>query len=161
MKIIYDNVSSEYIYPLSKKDITLLKECVPLGVIERIKSIRFGCNNKTTQEGRLIQYGHYYDIRINFCLNNMRSLILSEGKKYLDQIKYFGGIVDLSKRHIIWKLDNAKKYMLFLVFHELGHIIYCDTFLNGKMESRSSSAEEHWCDKYALEKVDEYYIRRQ
>ena len=76
MKIIYDKVSSDYLYPLSKDDIALGKKVVASEDLDKLRTIEFGCNTKTTQEGRTVQRGKFYDIRINFCLKNLNSLIL-------------------------------------------------------------------------------------
>jgi hypothetical protein len=83
MKIMYDNISSDYLYPLSKKDMGHIKGYFPTNTIEKIKVIRFGCNLNTTQEGRTVQRGNFYDIRINFCLRGLKSKLLSDQNDYI------------------------------------------------------------------------------
>jgi hypothetical protein len=63
MKISKDQVSDDYQYPLSKKELSKLKEIVDPAIISLIGAIRFGCNTKTTQEGRPESF---FDIQISF-----------------------------------------------------------------------------------------------
>ena len=153
MKITYDKVSSEYMYPLSKESIAQLKNIVSAEDIDKIRTIEFGCNTKTTQEGRTVQRGRFYDIRINFCLKNLSSLILSDDKKYIEQIKSFSGSIDHKTRLITWKLADARRYALFLLLHEIGHVIYSEHHSTSKLSGPSSKAEEQWCDSYAMQKI--------
>lgn len=155
MKIIYDKVSSEYLYPLSKEDIAKIKKIISAEDFSKIRTIVFGCNTKTTQEGRTVQRGRFYDIRINFCLKNFNTLILSDEKKYIDQIKSFTDSVDKKTRLITWRLDDAKRYALFLLLHEIGHVIYSEHYSPSKLKGPSSKAEEQWCDHYAMQKIQE------
>jgi hypothetical protein len=155
MKIIYDQVSSDYLYPLSKDDIAQIKEVVPSEDFAKLRTIRFGCNTKTTQEGRTVFRGNFYDIRINFCLRNLSSLLLSDDKKYLDQIKSFAANVNQKTRLIKWKLADAKRYAFFLLLHEVGHIVYSEHHSQSEFSGPSSKAEEQWCDSYAMNKIQE------
>jgi hypothetical protein len=161
MKIIFDTVSSEYLYPLSKCDVARIKEVVNSEELNKLRKIEFGCNTKTTQEGRTVQRGKYYDIRINFCLKNLSSLILSEDKKYIDQIKRFASNVDIKSRLITWELAEAKRYALFLLFHEIGHVIYSEHHLQNKLNGPSSKAEEQWCDSYSMQKISELGLMKE
>ena len=155
MKISYDKVSSDYLYPLSKDGVAQIKKVVSAEDIDKIRSIEFGCNTKTTQEGRTVQRGRFYDIRINFCLKNLSSIVLSDEKKYLDQLKSFAGSVDQKTRLITWKLADAKHYALFLLLHEVAHVIYSEHHSSGKFSGPPSKAEEQWCDSYAMQKIQE------
>ncbi len=154
MKIIYDNVSGEYLYPLSKKDIKKIKQYIDPLTIEKIKFLKFGCNTKTTQEGRIVKRGSIYDIRINFCLKNMQSCLLSDKKQYVEEIKKFGGKLNLSARTIDWKLSDSKRYALYILFHEIGHIHYCLKYLGGKLNTKTSQKEEHWCNSFAQRAIN-------
>ncbi len=154
MKILYDNVSSDYLYPLSKKDISKIKDNLPSEIADKIRMIRFGCNTKTTQEGRTVRRGRFYDIRINFCLNNLRSLILSENNKYIGEIGRFGGKIDFETGFVRWNLPDAKRYMLYILLHEIGHVVFCEKYSHGRLQGRSSVAEELWCDNYSLQLIE-------
>lgn len=151
MRVIYDQVSSEYLFPISKADLTNIrkKEIVSNAIWEKIALLRFGCNTKTDQEGRTVQRGNSYEIRINFCLRNFNTLILSDDSKYLNQISRFGGKIDFDSRCITWKKEKAQSYAFFILFHELGHIEYCEKFSGGSMEGRGSHKEEQWCNNFA------------
>ncbi|GBC59925.1 hypothetical protein DENIS_0867 [Desulfonema ishimotonii] len=155
MKICYDNVSSDYSYPVSKKDIGEIKKIILPEITDKIRVIRFGCNTKTTQEGRIVKQGRVYDIRINFCLNNNRSLILSDRKKYIKEIKQFGGSPDFKSGFITWKLNDAKRYSFYILFHEIGHIAFCEKYLNGNQGTKNSSAEEQWCNNFSMKLIRE------
>jgi hypothetical protein len=159
MKISYDNISGEYSYPLSKKDIGIIKRNISAKYIGQIYSIRFGCNTKTTQEGRIVKRGDTYEIRINFCLNKMRSPLLSEKKQYISQIRSYGGVIDLSQRCIGWNLSTAKRYALYLLLHEISHIIFCDEQMGGEFNGRKGSLrEEQWCDDMASNLLQQIHL---
>jgi len=153
MKVTYDSVTSEYLYPLSKSDITSIRDLVSQDIWARIRSIRFGCNTKTTQEGRVVQHGRFYDIRINLCLNNFRSTLLSDKLSYINQISHFGGVVDTNKHIVSWRLNDAKRYSLFLLLHEIGHILFSANFTSSR---RGLDSEEQWCDNYAVERLKQF-----
>ncbi len=150
MKITYDKITGDYQYPLSKKDVGEIKKVVDGKYLSQIFSIKFGCNTKTTQEGRIVKRGDSYDIKINFCLNDHRSLLLSDDKKHVGQIKSYGGVIDFGKRHICWDLTKAKDYAFYLLLHEISHIAYCDEQMGGIfIGKRTSHQEEQWCDNMA------------
>jgi hypothetical protein len=151
MKIYYDTVSQDYTYPLSKEDVRFILNKTSVEIINKIKSIRFGCNQVTTQEGRTAQRGDRYDIRINFCLKNNTSYRLSDDKKYIEQIKSFGGIININSKHISWNISDAKIYGEFLLLHEIGHIAYPENIINNGFTDKSSKKEEKWCDTFAME----------
>jgi hypothetical protein len=159
MKIKYDSVSEEYLYPISKSDIETLKTVVRKDIWSRIRGIRFGCNTKTTQEGRTVQHGMSYDIRINYCLNKGRSLALSDSKSYIDQIKRFGGVFSLDAGMITWSLSHARWYAIYLVLHEIGHIVFSIEYGNNQFSGRGSVSEEQWCDSYAYKKIMELRVK--
>ena len=152
MRITYDKVTSEYIYPLgSKSDFDYLKNVIQKHLLVKIRLIRFGCNWKTTQEARFVQRGECFDIRINFCLKNCRSPILSDKKDWINTIEKFGGVLDIFGNSVEWSLANSKRYSMFLFFHEVGHIDYCIKHFGGKITNKKgSTSEERWCEHYAL-----------
>lgn len=156
MKITYDKISPEYVYPLnSKSDLENFKKAVSSKILERISKIHFGCNRKTTQEARLVQRGAHFDIRINFCLMDYRSPILSDKKDWVKTIEKFGGKLDLPSKTVIWSLPSAKSYAFFLLLHEVGHIAYCEKHFEGKITNKKgSSAEEKWCEIYAFDAIN-------
>ena len=158
MRIVYSKVSPEYVYPLSRDDVNKVKGIVSAGDLAKLRTIEFGCNRRTTQEGRIVQRGRFYEIRINFCLNNCTSLILSDDRPYIEQIERWGGLVDRRTRLITWKFADARRYALFLLFHEIGHLVYAEQHLAGTLEGRTSKSEEMWCDTYAMKKTREYCV---
>lgn len=156
MKIKYDSVSKDYLYPLGdKKDINSFLKIVPDHIFERIIKIRFGCNWKTTQEARVVQRGKNFDIRINFCLKENRTPVLSNRDDWIKTVKKFGGIIDKERNEVVWSINSAKRYSLFLIMHEVGHIEYCVRNHNGRIsDKKGSHLEDQWCESYALEAMN-------
>lgn len=149
MKVSYDNTSKDYAYPMSRTDLDKLQGVVASPLLAAISVIRFGCNTKTTQEGRTVQRGNQYEIRINFCLRNNRSRLLSTEKSYERTIQSFGGQINKEASLITWSTGSAKLYAFYLLLHEIAHVAYCERFKEGKLEGHGSPTEEAWCDKYA------------
>ena len=85
-------------------------------------------------------------------------MILSNEKTYIEQIKKFGGIIDFNYRFVRWKLPNAKRYALYLLLHEIGHLIFSENYTDEKLQGDSSKTEEQWCDKYAMGKLQEILL---
>jgi len=154
MKVHFNALSSEYVYPLCKKEVLRYVSLVFEQGLRKIGEIEFGCNTKTTQEGRIVQHGDRYNIRINFCLKNLSSTILSNSSVYMNQIKVFASCVDMDSGLITWKLHEAKRYALFLLFHEIGHIVYSESHSSVKMSGSGTRMEEQWCDRYAMQMLD-------
>jgi hypothetical protein len=149
LKIEFDSAAT-YTHPLTKADVQRLLPLIGDHITARIAHIRFGCNQKTTQEGRTVQRGPRFDIRINFCVKSDVGLLLSQASSYLNIIKACGGKVNIENNSTSWTSASAKRYAAFLLLHEIGHIAYCETFAQGDMlGSRPGSNEEHWCDDYA------------
>jgi len=119
----------------------------------RILAIRFGCNRRTTQEGRTIQRGARYEIRVNFCIKESSSPMLSSDVTYLGIIRDVGGVLDAERRLVRWPPLASKKYACFLLLHELGHIILCEERFGGRMVGHGSRGEESQCDEFALGKL--------
>ena len=44
-------------------------------------------------------------------------------------------------------------YALYLLIHEIGHIVFSINYGNSQFAGRGSVPEEQWCDNYAEEKV--------
>jgi len=158
MQIQFQSISKDYMFPLSKQDIRKFisnQNLEDLG----IGKITFGYNKKTTQEGRTVQRGDVFDIRINFCVDiHCRSKLLMTTKSYLRDIELFGGQVNLKEKIITWDRVGVKKYTLFILCHEIAHIIYANQ--NGiNFDIKSSKKEERWCDDYAIKTVKKYYIK--
>lgn len=150
MKIEYDT-SGPYTHPLNKSDVKRLRALIDENVTARIAHIRFGCNQKTTQEGRTMQRGSQFDIRINFCVKFNQGLLLSAKSDYTKIVLRCGGKVDLRNNMIVWTSGGAKLYTAFILLHEIGHIVYCETYAGGYFHAnRPATNEERWCDDFAL-----------
>lgn len=150
MKIEYDT-AEPYTHPLNKSDVKRLRALIGENIAARIAHIRFGCNQKTTQEGRTMQRGPQFDIRINFCVKSNQGLLLSTKSDYAKIVLRCGGKVDLRNNMILWTSSGAKLYTAFILLHEIGHIVYCETHAGGQFNgSRPANNEERWCDDFAL-----------
>ncbi len=86
---------------------------------------------------------------------------MSKEKKYISEISLFGGQLDFKNNIITWRILDAKFYALYILLHEIGHIIYCEKYLNDEMNGKAMLSEEQWCDNYAmkiLEAIKEKYL---
>jgi len=151
MKVTYDSVSRNYAYPLSRTDLEFILSRVPPDVCAAISGVRFGCNQTTTQEGRIVRRGNQYEIRVNFCLCDGASRLLGNVDRFRKFVLQLGGIIDQKAKKVIWNPDSAKRYAAFLVLHEVGHIIYSQKNGDRQSTTHGSSDEEKWCDKFALD----------
>lgn len=150
MKIEFDTALS-YTHPLGKADVQRLRSLVPEGIAAKIAHVRFGCNQKTTQEGRTVQRGPQFDIRVNFCVKSNQGLLLSSKSDYTKILTRCGGRIDHPNNMVVWTPEGARLYAAFLLLHEIGHIAYSDAYAGGQFNgSRPANNEERWCDEYAL-----------
>ena len=162
MRISYDSVSSEYLYPLSRRDVARIAEHIPQEIWGAIRRIRFGCSRKSPLEGRTLKRGTSYDIRVNFCVRrvgkDLESLLLSERSRYVEEIEKYGGTPDLTRKTVAWDLKGAKRYAYYVILHEIAHVAYALTFPQSSMSPwRSVPGEEDWCDNYSAhltQKID-------
>jgi len=159
MRIIYDSVSAEYTYPLSKADVGRVKNHVPSDIWDAILYIRFGFSANSTHAGRMVKRGKSYRIRVNFCLKRsegrLQSPVVCRQKRYVEGVKRYGGKPDLATRTIDWDLKSAKRYALDVLLHEIGHVVYAEKGLPGSRSARPSSSEEDWCDEYSVKLMQE------
>ena len=157
MKIVYDSVSSEHVYPLTKADVARVRDHVPSEIWEAIHYIRFGCSGNSTHTGRMRRRGSSYRIRVNFCLKTVdgqfQSPLACETKGFLENVKRHGGRPDLSTRIITWDFESARRYAMYVLLHEIGHVVYAESNLPGSMSHRQISREEQWCDSYSTRLV--------
>lgn len=150
LKIEFDGIAA-FTYPLNKADVQRMLPLVGENIASRIAHIRFGCNQKTTQEGRTVQRGPQFDIRINFCVKSGVGLLLSRDPSYMKIITLCGGEIDPGNNQTVWTPAAAKRYAAFLLLHEIAHIVYCTINSGGEMTGKRTGAnEEKWCDQFAL-----------
>lgn len=152
MKIRFAKLPQGRVHPLRASDVGLLEKVIPTHVFERIGIIHFADNQHTTQEAALRYFKSRFNIAVNFCLHGMTSRMLAENKSYLSLIETFGGRPDRGARRVEWDLRSAKLYSLFLIAHELAHVLYMEANLNVS-KRRGSSLEENWCDEYARDAI--------
>jgi len=160
MKVLYDSVSSDYLHPLSQKDVDRVKKHTPSEIIQVIRQIRFGCNTKTTREGRMVKRGTCYDVEVNFCPRragkHFQSLVLSNRKPHLDKVIRYGGTPNLETGIVDWGLEGAKRYASYILLHEIGHVVYAEQGLlraTPDSNKRSTQSEEDWCDTYSARQI--------
>lgn len=159
MRIIYDSVSAEYTYPLSKADVGRVKNHVPSDIWDTILYIRFGFSANSTHAGRMFGRGNSYRIRVNFCLKKvegrLQSPLVCRQKRYVENVRRYGGKPDLITRTIAWDLKSAKRYALYVLLHEIGHVVYAEKDLPGSRSFCRISREEDWCDEYSVKLMQE------
>ena len=115
----------------------------------------------TTQEARIVAKGDSYEIRINFCPREGRTRLLSQRPAWTSIVREIGGVIDPEKGQVSWPGDSARRYTLLLLFHEIAHILYAGRSRGGGGLSafKSSAAEEAWCDRFAMESMQEVVPR--
>jgi hypothetical protein len=153
VKVDYDKASLGYSYPLGAKAVReLIREEVPEELRRHIVRVRFGCNQRTTQEARIVARGELLEIRINFCPHNGRTRILTDRPNWTSVVVALGGVLDVERGEVEWPSDAAQRYTIFLLFHEIAHVLYFQMHGSGTLSSfKSSPAEEKWCDSFALD----------
>jgi len=158
MKILYDGVSSEYRFPLSKGDIGKVRNYIPSEIWNAIRYTRFGFSAKSSRAGRTVKRGRFYSIRVNFCLKqvkgNLESPILFDDKRYIENLKKYGGKPNLTTSTVDWQIQDAKRYAFYILLHEIGHIVYAEEGLPGGTSRgwrRGCPKEEEWCDNYSAQ----------
>jgi hypothetical protein len=156
-RLRFDVVAKGDRHPLTRDDVQHLLSRLYAEVPEiegLVSALRFGCNFRTTQEGRLAQRGGQYEIRINFCLREGTSRIVSDTDSWLKWVKMCGGRPSLKDKIVRWDEGPAKRYAAFLLFHELAHIVYAlrnSSFELGRW--RGSPEEERFCDQWAAQSL--------
>lgn len=150
MKITYDNHD---ICKVSIRRDTIKKAVSMINAtdVSKIRSIHIGYNKATTQEARIVQRGDIYDIRINCQTSNGLSKYSEMAKRNASIILKIGGTIDTSTNRIEWLPDVAQKYHLFLLLHEIAHIVFTNKFSDGSFSKKTSPQEEAWCDAFALD----------
>ena len=145
MKIEFDNIAAPYFFPLSAADVKqIIAECVPPDILRKLAKVHFGCNQQTTQEGRIVGRGSKFDVRINFCSKDGKTKLLTEKREWCNLVEYCGGIIDKKDQFVLWTREAAKKYATFLIVHELAHIVYSQRHGFAKFNGpKNPPAEDH------------------
>lgn len=154
MKIEFEKITPPYSFPVSAADAKeIVSQCIPLEILPRIRKIHFGCNQQTTQEARIVERGSSFEIRINFCLKEGKTKLLSEKREWYDLVELCGGKIDKQCRIVTWKPDTARTYTGFLIAHEIAHIAYAEQNGQSGFGGKSSASEEAWCELFAKDVV--------
>lgn len=146
MKIIKDKLLNNHIYPCSINEIKSYLKELPKEDLEGIRSIRLS-NQKTDIEGGYLEDGRielFYIVDENY----KKAIISYPDIELENKWKKFGGVIKIynRKHYICWDLKSLKKYIKFVLFHEIGHHVYYKAY--GKLGS--GSQEEKFCDNYAM-----------
>jgi hypothetical protein len=151
MKIEFDKTAPPYRFPLSATNVKqILTECVPPEILPKLAKVRFGSNQETTQEARIVGRGSKFDVRINFCPKDGKTKLLTEKREWRNLVEYCGGIIDKKGPFVHWTREAAKKYATFLIVHEVAHIVYAQRHGFAQFNGlKTSPAEESWCDAFA------------
>ena len=99
MKIEFEKITPSYSFPVSAADVKgIVSQCILSAILPRVRKIHFGCNQQTTQEARIVGRGSSFEIRINFCLKEGKTKLLSEKREWCDLVELCGGIIDKENR---------------------------------------------------------------
>jgi hypothetical protein len=157
MRIEFDRITSEYAYPLSRAETKRVLDAVFAEHAELRKAvvgIRFGCNQRTTQEATVVVRRGGFDVRVNFCLRDGRTRITNDEREWAVWVKRLGGRISDDGTSVQWTKSTAARYAVFLLCHELAHIVYKNRHggLNWA-DVGGSRMEEQFCDEWALAAV--------
>lgn len=98
-----------------------------------------------------MQRGPQFEIRINFCVKSNQGLLLSTKSDYAKILARCGGKIDRQNNMVVWTPSGARLYAAFLLLHEIGHVVFCESYAGGQFNGdRPANNEERWCDEYAL-----------
>jgi len=155
VKVTYDKLAPPRLHPLGKDALRALLAGLDADAREavaRLRAIRFGWNQRTTQEGQVAQRDDdSFEIRINFTVLNGESRLIRDDQPWLKAVRRCGGTPDLRTGIVTWPEGAAGRYCAFVLLHELAHIVYALRHHGGVIEGEHSpGAEELWCDAWAL-----------
>jgi hypothetical protein len=109
----------------------------------------------------MVKRGKSYRIRVNFCPKSvegrLESPLVCRQKHYIEGVERCGAKLDPATRTIVWDVESAKRYALYVLLHEIGHVAYAEKDLSASGVARSTSKEEDWCDAYSaalMQKID-------
>jgi len=156
MRVSFDKLPQGRTVPLTRATAKrFLRAIAPPELLDRIVRLHFGCNQRTTQEARIVSRGRTFEIRVNFCLDHGQSRLVSSKPGWLRIIEFAGGSIARPERRVVWTPEAARRYCAFLIAHEVAHVIYArrsgvDTFTSPK----GTPTEEAWCDEWAIAAVE-------
>ncbi len=154
MKIEFEKISPPYSFPASAGEVKeIVNLCIPPEILPRIQKIYFGCNQRTTQEARIVGRGSNFEIRINFCPKEGKTKLLSEMREWCELVELCGGKIDKQGRTVAWKPDSLRTYTGFLIAHEVAHVVYAERNGRSGFSGKSSASEEAWCESFAKDVV--------
>jgi len=157
MKVIFDRLPPGHVFPLSKKQIVMAIDdaCAQEAVARNdIRMVRWGCNERTTQEASIIQRGDQYDIRVNLTILDGCTRVVAVLPRWLGQIKTFGGEIDFAANRVKWRPGGVHRYARFLLYHEIAHIVFNRRLgRRGMVVTRNSYVEERFCDEWARSRL--------
>ena len=102
----------------------------------------------------MIQRGEFFDLRVNFCLKRvgqrLQTPVLScSNKRYIEEVRRYGGRPDCATKRIEWDLPSAKRYACYVLLHEIGHIAYSQVRPHDRLDAKGYAGEEQWCNHYS------------
>lgn len=153
MQVTYVHLAEGRRHPLGQRAVRALVASVAQELgdgVDRVRSIHFGWNARTTQEGRVVERGSAFDIRVNFTIRGGRSPVRSFARGWVEPVTKCGGVIDAAAGVVQWSVSDAARYCSFIVLHELAHVVYGRERADGRLTARNSTREEAFCDEWAL-----------
>lgn len=161
MIVTFDRVQGGYEYPLSRtqvRDLITKAESLYPKLTGLVRAVRCGCNWSTGQEGRIVRGGGEFTVRLNFCVRDGSSPVLSVRESWLRPVRFCGGEPDLSSRQVRWSKADAARYASFILLHEIAHIVYMLKHDERKFAgAKGSPSEEAFCNAWAKRALEESY----
>lgn len=156
MRFIKDVLAADRQYPCTVGELKTYLKLLPPGDVQGITSIKLMDGRRYGyQDGQII--GNRKIILI--CTVDADNVRVFKTKSYpgayfTELWREFGGEFgrDASLRWVRWQSrDHLKRYMRFVLFHEIGHRAYWDAH---GYQAKETAAEEQFCDQYARAYLD-------
>lgn len=156
LKVVRTKLPNDRHYPVGDPDLTILALLSSPAIANRITTITFKDNQRSTKEASVRWNGNALSIEINFCLDGLQSRLLApKNKRYNSLIERIGGLIDRESKLVTWTKATATRYTYFLFAHELAHVRYVEERSLDLSDFCSSAKEERWCDDFALKRVEQ------
>src|SRR5882762_6508402 len=121
MRISFAHVDREHRYPVGRAELGAIVQGLFPEFLLRIAHIRVICSTRGSRLGSVVWRTGGATIAVNFCTVNGISRLLSTRDDYLAEIKLCGGRPDVADGNVQWSDAAARKYLVFLLGHEIGH----------------------------------------
>ena len=160
MRFIKEQLAANREYPCTIRELKTYLAMLPPADVKGITSVKLMDGRRYGyQDGEIIDR-HKIILVCTVDSDNVRIFKTKSfpGEYYTALWREFSGQFgwNASLRWVRWQSrDHLKRYMRFVLFHEVGHKAFWDAHgYRGKQTGAESQAEEEFCDQYARKYLD-------